>query len=389
MIKELTTQLQESIDRDINNLVIRDNLDENENENENDSEHGERAEKDENGNDREMDDDRERAERDDDGDGDGREIEIEGGVNKLLGFFENNDIFNLPNNIGQLEAVIEGGTKDFAKLLENQDFNRLIDEFGLPTGDELLAKLKQDEFEIEREITLANGDTFGIELEGGEGGFELNLIAENEKPRLPIVPPKDPIPDIGFTIIDFTFDENIPFVGGTNIKLGLAVKNTTKPGGIGRGFEGSLGGLLVLGVTTPQGNIYGGLVDAKLKLKLKPGTFQPENVKLSGGSGAILGKTEDKLGTYLENLPLPGIVKDFLRKAQELADTEINVTETTSYSLIGEAEADFSGLVPITKGGFGIRVERVGSARGTLQGGFLEFSYKVKGQVCPLNSNIA
>ncbi|MGF1486498.1 MAG: calcium-binding protein, partial [Prochloraceae cyanobacterium] len=116
-----------------------------------------------------------------DGDGDGREIEIEGGVNKLLGFLENNDIFNLSNDIGELEVEVEGGQRDFSRLLENQDFNRQLDEFCLPTGDELLAKLNRDEFEIEREITLENGTTLALELEAEEGEIELSLEAENEK----------------------------------------------------------------------------------------------------------------------------------------------------------------------------------------------------------------
>ena len=108
---------------------------------------------------------------------DGREIEIEGGVNKLLKFLNKTDIFNLPSNISEVEIEVKGGKKGLDKLLKNKQFNKLLDKFGLQK-DKLKRKLRRGEVEIERKITLPNGSTISLELEAEEGEFEFSIEVE-------------------------------------------------------------------------------------------------------------------------------------------------------------------------------------------------------------------
>lgn len=108
---------------------------------------------------------------------DGREIEIEGGVNKLLKFLNKNDIFNLSSNISELEIEVKGGKKSLDKLLKNGQFNKLLDKFGLQK-DKIKRKLRRSEVKIERKITLLDGSTISLELEAEEGEFELSIEVE-------------------------------------------------------------------------------------------------------------------------------------------------------------------------------------------------------------------
>ena len=109
---------------------------------------------------------------------DGREIEIEGGVNKLLKFLNKTDIFNLPSNISEVEIEVKGGKKGLDKLLKNEQFNKLLEEFKLKKN-KIKSKLKGDGGEIERKITLADGSIISLKLEGEEGEFEFSLKVKN------------------------------------------------------------------------------------------------------------------------------------------------------------------------------------------------------------------
>ncbi|MGF1487106.1 MAG: hypothetical protein ACFBSE_08335, partial [Prochloraceae cyanobacterium] len=60
-------------------------------------------------------------------DGDGGEIEIEG-LKKAIAFLEKNDIFNLPKNISEVSIEVETGKKGLNKLLQNQQFNALLEQ---------------------------------------------------------------------------------------------------------------------------------------------------------------------------------------------------------------------------------------------------------------------
>ncbi|MGF1489462.1 MAG: hypothetical protein ACFBSE_20430, partial [Prochloraceae cyanobacterium] len=126
-------------------------------------------------------------------DGDGGEIEIEG-LKKAIAFLEKNDIFNLPKNISEVSIEVETGKKGLNKLLQNQQFNALLEQLGLPTGKALKNKLKGDEVEIEKEIKLPDGSTLSIELEAEEGQIKFSLEIERDDEeilisRLPITGP--------------------------------------------------------------------------------------------------------------------------------------------------------------------------------------------------------
>lgn len=187
------------------------------------ADNGERKEKDkESEKERDSDGDGRKGEKDGDGDNngdrEGREIEIEGGVKKLLGFLDKNDIFNLPSDLSEFEAEIEGGKKGLNKLLKNEKFNKLLEKFGLKK-DEIQRKLKQGEVEIERKITLSNGSTISLNLEAGDGEFELSLEVENEEGE------NDRLIGDGSFENNFLFSQEIPsgvpFLGGTKLAAAL------------------------------------------------------------------------------------------------------------------------------------------------------------------------
>ncbi|MGF1486558.1 MAG: hypothetical protein ACFBSE_05540, partial [Prochloraceae cyanobacterium] len=97
-----------------------------------------------------------------------------------IAFLEKNDIFNLPKNISEVSIEVETGKKGLNKLLQNQQFNALLEQLGLPTGNALKNKLKGDEVEIEKEIKLPDGSTLSLELEAEEGQIEFSLEIERD-----------------------------------------------------------------------------------------------------------------------------------------------------------------------------------------------------------------
>lgn len=244
---------------------------------------------------------------------DGRQIEIEGGVNKLLKFLDKNDILNLPNNISELEIEVEGGRKGLSRLLKNENFNNLLDKFGLPTDNKLKRKLRGDEFEVERKITLPNGSTISLKLEAEEGEFELSLEIERIDPN-------------NENRFSFLFNEK-----------GLPIK-----------FDDSLDILDVNYEYNRQGNLESIVVPETYAVDF---TYEDSNlVSAIDSNGDVLFSADYENGKLLSVAnPSLSIDYDYSETTGDLKNITFNLNDTLSYDLCPEAVTD---LLNIPDGSF-------------------------------------